>query len=245
MPIRVNFNNFIASSGWNAPYTITLTGLPNPWPINAPTTIGQIAESEFHLNRLNSNIWDAISIAPQKFIAQISGLSNPGGGVSNNFALDTSRLKIDAQIEIPLYGGVGNFILADTTSVDFGQDIDKIEFLSFRINTTNGFPVEALMQLYFLDGSDHVIDSLVSPEQQILAPAPTTGAPDYRVIQPVVKSTEIKIENNRLIPLKNCKKMIVHSRLITTNSHNSPVKFYSDNALNIRVGLRIKFNVNY
>lgn len=245
MPIRLDYNNFRATSGWNAPYEVLLTGLPSPWNIPPATSPGQDAQTHFDLFRTNSNIWDAIAISPQKFIADISGLSNPAGGISGNFALDTSRLKIDAQVEIPLFGKAWDFILQDTIDLEFGQETDKIEFMLFRINTTNGFPVEAIQQLIFIDGAGHPIDSLLIPEQQTLAAAPCNGAPDYRVTQSIKKLTESKLEHNRVVPLKNCKKIIVRAKLLTTQSGTQLVKFYSDYSLNVRIGLRVKFKINY
>ncbi len=244
MPIRVNFNSFIATEGRPGTLPVTLTGLSAPWDIIAPTTIGQSATSQLDLNRNNSNIWDAVFISPRKFIANVSGMSNPNGGISNNFALDTSRLMVDAQIEMPFFGRAWDFVLQDTSDLTFGQDIDKIEFVIFRINTTNGFPVEAIEQLFFLDENNHIIDSLLTPEQQILAPAPCNGAPDYRVTSPATKMTEITFYKSRMLPLKNCKKIVTREKLQTTNSATDLVKFYSDYNINVRLGLRVKFDVN-
>jgi hypothetical protein len=247
MPIQLNINSFVATNGPPGTTDVPLAGagIPSPWNISGASGIGQVAETQFDLDKTNSNIWDAIAIAPKKFVADISGMSNPGGGISNNFALDTSRLKVDAQIEIPMFGKALNFILGDTIDLEFGQDMDKVEFMLFKINTTNGFPVEAIQQLYFIDEAGHPIDSLLVPEQQTLTAAPCNGAPDYRVTQSVLKSTESRFEHNRVVPLKNCKKIVIRARLLTTQSGTQLVKFYSDYSLLVRIALRVKFNVNY
>jgi hypothetical protein len=154
-------------------------------------------------------------------------------------------LNVDAQVELPLFGKAWDFILQDTTDLELGQDMDKIEYMLFKINTSNGFPVEAIQQLLFLDDSDHVIDSLLTPEQQTLSPAPVGVSPDYKVTSSVLKLTEISLYQDRIFRLKNCKKIIVRAKLKTTQSGTQPVKFYSDYSINVRVGLRIKFKVNY
>jgi hypothetical protein len=247
MPIRININSFKATSGWNSPYEVTLTGtgIPSPWNINAPSVIGQVIQTQFDLDRNNSNIWDAIAISPQKFLADFSGLSNPAGGISSNFALDTSRLKVDAQIEIPLYGKAWDFVLGDTNELDLGDNLDKVEFMTFRIHTLNGFPVEAIQQMIFLDSLNHPIDSLLTPEQQTMTPAPTNGSPDYRVTSPVMKVTETTLYKDRITLLQNCKKMFIRTKLMTTNYASSPVKFYSDYNVNVRIAVRVKFNIEY
>jgi hypothetical protein len=247
MPIQLNINSFIATEGPFGTTDVPLAGpgIPSPWNISAASSQGLVAETHFDLDKTNSNIWNAIAIAPKKFVADISGMSNPGGGIANNFALDTSRLKVDAQVEIPMFGKAWNFILGDTIDLEFGQDMDKVEFMLFKINTTNGFPVEAIQQLYFIDDAGHAIDSLLVPEQQTLLAAPCNGAPDYRVIQSVQKLTESRLEHNRVVPLKNCKKIVIRAKLLTSQSGTELVKFYSDYSLLVRIALRVKFKVNY
>jgi hypothetical protein len=247
MPLQLTFNSFFATDGpvGTSNVALTGTGIPSPWNIGAASGLGQIMETHFDLDKTNSTIWDAIAMAPKKFIADISGLSNPGGGVSNNFALDTSRLNVDAQIEIPMFGKAWNFILGDTIDLEFGQDMDKVEFMLFNINTTNGFPVEAIQQMYFLNDAGQAIDSLLVPEQQTLTAAPCNGAPDYRVTQSVQKHTESRLEHDRVVPLKNCKKIFIRAKLLTSQSGTELVKFYSDYSLLVRIALRVKFIVNY
>ena len=245
MPVNININTFRAISGWNPPYNITITGIPVPWYINPSSIVGGVTQTEFHLDKTNSNLVDALDISPQHFVTDISGLSNPAGGISTNFALDTSRININAQIELPLFGKCWDFILQDTIDLEFGEDMDKIEFLLFRINTTNGFPVEAIQQLYFVDENNAIIDSLLIPEQQTMLAAPCGGAPEYRVVSSVMKSTESKLEGNRILALENCKKIIVQAKLLTTQNGTQLVKIYSDYSLAMKVGLRTKFKVTF
>jgi hypothetical protein len=144
-----------------------------------------------------------------------------------------------------MFGKAWNFILGDTIDLEFGQDMDKVEFMLFNINTTNGFPVEAIQQMYFLNDAGQAIDSLLVPEQQTLTAAPCNGAPDYRVTQSVQKHTESRLEHDRVVPLKNCKKIFIRAKLLTSQSGTELVKFYSDYSLLVRIALRVKFIVNY
>lgn len=245
IPAALDFNVFRATSGWNPPYDVPISGVPEPWIINAAGFPGNTALTELHLNKNNSNVYDAIAVSPQDVLLNISGITNPGGSVPTNFALDTSRIRIDAKVELPLFGRAWDFVLQDTTNFEFIEDMDKVEFMEFRINSKNGFPVEAIQQMYFLDENNQIIDSMLIPEQQTLSPAPCGGAPDYRVISPVDKHTESRFENNRLIKLENCRKIVTKAKLKTTNYSNQMVKFYSDYSMLVRVGLRIKFKINY
>ncbi|HNW69089.1 MAG TPA: hypothetical protein PKI01_01705 [Bacteroidales bacterium] len=247
MPIRINITDFHSTSGWNAPYDVVVTGIPVPWDINAPSVaqMGDSVTTEFHLTKANSNVWDAIAIAPQWFVADIAGISNPTGAPASNFALADSRFDIDAKVELPLHGKAWDLIIGDTLDFDLGEDIDVAEYIDFRINTTNGFPVDATLQLYFMDKFNNVLDSMLTPQQQVINAALAGGAPDYLVYQSSHKLTTSRFEKSRLTNLKNTEKVFVKAIMATPQNGNQIVKFYSFYGLEVRVGVRAKFNVIY
>jgi hypothetical protein len=251
MPIRVNMNNFRATSTANAPYLVVLTGYPNPWDINAPnlSQIGQIMTTNYTLDKTNSNVKNAINLSPQYFVVDLQGTSNPAGGVSSNFLIDTNRFSIDVQVELPLYGKAWDFRLADTLDFNFGQDakMDMLEWMSIRVNTENGFPVDGKLQIYFLDDNNVIIDSLflVESDQQVINAAPVGAGPDYRVTQSSSKMTEVRLEQPRLTGLEPTAKIVVLGRMATIQNGTELVKIYSDYLLDVRLGARAKFNVNF
>jgi len=245
MPIRINLNNFHSTSGYNPPYDVAVTGIPVPWDISAAPSAGQAAIDSFHLTKSNSNVWDAVAISPQWFVTDISGMSNPSGAPASNFALAGSRFDIDAKVELPLFGKTSDFILADTVAFKLGEDLDAAEYIDFRINTTNGFPVDATIQLYFMDKFNNVLDSMLTPAQQSLTAALADGSPDYLVYQSSHKLTESHFVKSRLTNLKTTEKVLVRASLKTAQSGTQIVKFYSFYNLEVRVGVRAKFNVIY
>ncbi len=245
LPIAINITNVNASAGWNAPYQLPVNGIPVPININPALTVGDSALTTFSCDKTNSNLMSVISIAPQWITTDISGLSNPSGAPASNFATAASHFNVNMQVELPLYGRAWNFVLQDTTKFDFGTDIDRAEYLEFRINTQNGFPIDAITQLYFLDASNHVIDSILPQDEQIISGALSGGAPDYRVYESVHKLTQIVFEKSRLTALKNTKKLIIRGRLATSQNGSQIVKIYSDYALEVRLAVRAKFNVQY
>lgn len=249
IPMNLSMSNFHALSTANAPYNVLVTGYPVPWYINAPTLaqIGQTATTTFTLDKTNSTVKDAINISPQWFVVDVDGLTNPAGGTSSNFVIDTNRLAVDVQVELPLYGRAWDFRLADTLDFEFGEDADMgmVEFMLFRVNTDNGFPVDGTMQVYFLDGGNNVLDSLLIPSQQVIAAAPVGPGPDYRVTGTVPARVETIIEQPRLSNLEPTKRIVVVARLATITNGTEIVKIYSDYFLDVRMAARAKFNVNF
>ena len=246
IPIDLTFSNFRAFSDVNPPYQVTVTGYPVPWAVAAPglPQAGQTVESTFTLDKTNSNIHNAVNLSPQRFIVDVSGITNPAGGSSSNFAIDTSRLAVDVQIELPLYGRAWDFRLADTLDFSFGEDADmsQVEWMSFRVNTENGFPVDGTMQVYFLDENNLLLDSLLIPAQQVINAAPVGAGPDYRVSSTVHAMVEARIDQPRLSNLAGTTQVVVLARLATVSNGTQIVKIYSDYYLDVRLGARAQFS---
>ncbi|MCK9611382.1 MAG: hypothetical protein PHR81_05290 [Bacteroidales bacterium] len=247
MPVRFNITNLKATEGNDMQPDVLISGVPSSWDINYPSIsqIGQSVTTELQLDKTNSNVWNGVLISPKWFVADIAGVSNPTGGTSDNFANFDSQFDIDAQVELPLAGKTWNFIIQDTLDFELGEDLGVAEYLHFRINTTNGFPVEAIMQVYFLDENNQKLDSLLTPAQQIVAPAPCSSSPPYMVTQSVHKYTETTFEKQRISNLKQTKKALVHAQMLSSQSSTQIVNIYSDYNLLVQVGVRAKLHVTY
>lgn len=245
VPFSLAMSNFTALSDING--SLVVNGYPNPWNIPAPTLaqIGQTVSTMFTMDKTNSNIKNAINLSPQKFVVDVAGMYNPAGGTSSNFVIDTSRLAVNVQIELPLYGKAWDFRLADTLDFKFGEDakMDQVEYMSFRVNTDNGFPVDGIMQVYFLDQNNVILDSLLVPAQQVISAAAVGAAPDYRVTTHATARVESRIDQPRLTNLEPTQKIVVLAKLATISNGTQIVKIYSDYSLDVRIGVRAKFNV--
>lgn len=251
MPIALNLTSFRSKSYVNAPYDVNIWGITNPIVINYPnfSQIGDSALTQIHLDKNNSNIHDAINTAPKYFICDVNGLSNPAVGTNTNFVTDKSAFNVNMEIELPLYGRSWDFIVQDTMNVDFGLNLENVKTIYFRINTQNAFPADARIQVYFLDMNDIIIDSLMTPLQQVVAAAPVGPGPEYRTTTSVHKLTETMFTGERVKKLENVNKVIVKGYLNTTDCINSGstqfVKFYSDYGLDTHISFRAILNVDY
>lgn len=244
MPIAVNFDLLEGYSPVNPPYVVNVSSslITGPWVIGAPTfaQLGQIVQSVKVLDKTNSNFNDAVNLSPRWITYHINALSNASGNpaTDQNFVIDTSRFAMDVEVELPLHGSAWDFRLQDTLDQTFGDDIDKAEWVKFKINTDNGFPIDARVQLYFVDSLYHKIDSLLSPFEQVVFAAPIGPPPEYRVTASNHKYVETMIYKDRLTNLKNTYKILVYTRLATINGGASIVKIYSDYTIDVKVGIQ-------
>jgi len=241
IPVDVLVNLIRARSVYNLPHVVDVTGsgIPNPWVINYPSfaQIGQSMLTSLTLDKNNSTIKDAINISPQNIYSNISATCNPAGPPNTNFVLDTSRIKVNAQLELPLYGKAWDFILQDTAEFTY-MDVNEADWVELKLILDNGFPIDGLVQLYFTDSNYVVKDSLLNPFQQVMMSAIPGGPPDYKVVQNTKKTTLIRWEGSRWRNLKDCKKILVRAELNTANSGTTIVKLYSSYGLDVRLGVR-------
>ncbi len=254
-PINITFDKF-SSYRSVAPLDsvpISGSGLPSPWSIISPTIsqVGQTKTSTLNLNKTTCNIDDAINISPQFIVYHTSALGNPAGNVGQNFVLDTSKFKVDVDVELPIWGKAVDFTVQDTFKMEEFklENRDKIDWAAVRVTSTNGFPVDVKLQLIFTDTLYNRIDSLflVNDDNSIIASGILGPAPNYRVILPTIKRTETIMSGDRINYMidHNVKKVLLKAILNTSNNHGTDVKFYSDYTIDLKVGVKTHVKVKY
>ena len=250
MPVRIQFNSIEAFRD-KAPSTslvLTGSGIPNPWDINYPNIFefGQSKMTTMQLDKTNSNISAVLDIVPQRIVVDISGQSNPlGPSTGSNFALDTSQINIEAQVELPLHGFAQDFTIVDTIDLEIGEDnIEELEWLNFRLNIINSFPVDAWVQCYFLDSNDVVLDSLLKPIDQLIYAATPGPAPDYITTNKTYKQTNIRKNAAEVENILNVRKFVIYAVMDTYQDGAQIVKMYSYYNLDVRLGVQAQFKFN-
>jgi hypothetical protein len=257
VPIDATFNLL---EGFNPPastYPISVAAEPklNPWHLPYPTVvqIGQSVSDSVILSNTNTSntLSNVINQHPKKMIYKVNAQANPNGkpvAPNTNFSLDTSRVTIDLQIDLPLYGTAKNMLLRDTARISMGTNIDQAEWILFRIHAVNGFPIDMGLQAYFTDSVSaanqyNVLDSLISP-YQIIMPAAGVDA-SGKVNSPTTQTTDIKYDKTRLAGIKKATKLIIQGKFNTTNNGNTNVKIYSDYKLDFQVGVEAQIKTKF
>jgi hypothetical protein len=112
--------------------------------------------------------------------------------------------------------------------------------MTFRLNTTNGFPLGVKLQLYFTDESYHVLDAMFSePLTYIIKPAQVGPSPDYMITAPTeYQFPDVVYDSIRIGKIATAKKIILKATLNTTN--NSSVKIYDSNYIDTKLSLKAK-----
>lgn len=250
MPINVNFTKLDAKSSVNPPYIVPITGsgLPNPLLIQAPTfaQIGQSILTKISLSKTNSTIVQAVNMSPNYLDFLVEALSNPNGNpaTDQNFVIDSSKFEVDIEAELPLYVSASGFKLQDTVDFDLGDDIDEVEWVILKVYTSNGFPLDVSMQIYFADSLGNKLDSLLTSIDQIISSGIVGPAPSYKVITPTEKHLSIQINQQKMDNLLKAEKLIILANLSTTNNGVDKVKIYSDYEIDVKLGVQAKGKIS-
>jgi hypothetical protein len=106
------------------------------------------------------------------------------------------------------------------------------------INTFNKFPLEAIMQITFLDSLGTIIETLFNDDQKEIISAAVEPGPGLKVISPIHKMTEITMDKARLDLISTAKQIVITGSLTTTGGGDTSVKIYDGYYIEIKLAAR-------
>ncbi|MCZ4408757.1 hypothetical protein O3Q51_08060 [Cryomorphaceae bacterium 1068] len=224
--------------------------------ISAASAPGDIGLSQIQIDNetMTPTVTDFMAFEPNEVIGRISLEINPENDQSN-FISRGASLDVNFEVELPIYGSLSDFSLKDTTDIDFGDlvesanDIQEIDQLDVRLFVKNALPIEAGVQLVFLDDDFNRIDSLFAEATTIIPAAPVdlsaaVGSPDYgRVIGETETRIDVSIPRERIDPLKDVTQVIVEVFGNTTGNGDNPIRLYPENFIEVNVAAKAIFNL--
>jgi hypothetical protein len=218
-------------------------------PINYPAVseIGQTKTTTIQLDKTNSNVQTVFNPAPDQVIYKMSGIINPGG-VTTNFVTDTSKIRIRGEAEIPLEGKITQFVLLDTIEdisyPDIKVDGNDVTVLSaaFNLALVNGFPLNTNIQMYFLDDTGMIVDSLFSTPHFI-----ASGSIDGngKVTTPTTVQIKEIFDEARYKRVSTSSKAVIYAFFSSANNGTVPIKIYSSYKIKSNISINVKANVSF
>jgi hypothetical protein len=217
----------------------------HPFVIPAPTIdmIGTTAYGEFHINNQTSNLQDLMNIAPYTLSYKAHG--EIGQENQYHYLLDTSRFMAEAEFLLPLDLSFTEYTLADTMEFEPGDgeiDTALVKDVVVKVSTVNELPVELGLQIYLLDESYMVLDSVFDGQPVFLSASEVDG--QGRLLNASDDTNSISFSSEKLGKLEDTHYMQVEARMVTAGSGNQYVKFYSDYSLDFEISVHGNFMVN-
>lgn len=241
VPIEVKTNSFSVKTE-NGRIDLDHTGLENGITLNYPGTdqVGTAASTSIEINKDNSNLPDLLASKPLGLTYDLGATLHPAGDSTKmGFALDDSGFEVGLKIEIPLDLQLNDLSFEQDLGVEMEQ-VDQIESAVLTLITDNGFPLELVMQAYFLDAQGAVQDSLFDGPSQLLAAAAVDQNGKVNASTP--STIDIELTPQRWYYLQNSKEIRVKAKIASTQQGNVPVKFYDTYTLSVKMGILANLN---
>ena len=246
LPVGFDIQNISVIEQDNSAIQLTgpaVSAPANPYLLNGPSysQIGYSIATPVDLNSSNSNMAQLFSSLPYFLEYQFGAVLDPPGN-TKNFVLDNSRLAIGVHLELPFHGKISSLTISK--QYDFGGlGIDDIGESIVRVKTINEFPLDAAVQVYFVDVSGAVLDSLFTNPSIIgAAQVDSDGFTDDNT--EVI--TEISVAREKADRINQAEYLSIRAEMRTTNQGTVPVKFSATDRLHVSIGVQgaVEYQLN-
>lgn len=185
-------------------------------------------------------------------------------GETQNFLLDTSRIRCDVEMILPFYGYADNFSLTDTLELDLADALgvgdeeeiswEDLKQVTLRLVADNGLPIQVEGQVYFTDTLFNVVDSLFQQpweavfEQGFVDFSLPEDDPNFgRVLSVTREITDVTLSRDQVRDLLDgdVKKIILKGRANTNQAQNQElVRFYPEYTLGLKLSAKIDTDIS-
>lgn len=234
MPLAIKLQDLTAYTKEGNAIPISST-FEDGFKINYPSLseIGEEKSSLIVIDKTNSNIVSVINAIPEYITYEVVVIINPDESTATGFISENSMVKSNIEIELPIQGSASGIKLEADTDFTM-EDIDEVEYATFKLVTDNEIPIDLNLQLYFMDGNQEIIDSLFDGSQLIL------GAPMTAANGTVLNSTEtinfIDISPQRMQNIQRARVIRTKAAFSTSNSGTVTVSIRNHQKLSLKMG---------
>jgi hypothetical protein len=248
IPLNYTMQSFKGiRQGVNIPLVnLSAYSFPSPVPAH-PYFSTSPNQSTFIFNGGNSNFPEVLNFLPKQMLVT-GNHSFEASNTINGFLKDTSRVRVYSKVVLPLDGLTIDLQLRDTLEFKFESITKEIEEVLLRLNIDNGFPINGTLQVYFgrqndliPNGTVLIVDSLYPVGNLPVLNAAAINA-DGKAISQSQLITDAIVTGQKWAKLKNaqCNRLLIKARFNSNNLGQVIVKVYDEDALNIRIGAKVK-----
>jgi hypothetical protein len=186
---------------------------------------------------------DFFEVKPDHVFFKIKTTLNPDGQAMNYFS-DTSSLYAILKVRLPLFGHFDNLYIQDTFGFSIANQKD-IEMFEFKMHIVNGFPLQAKMQIYFIDGNYNELDSLT---ENIIIPIkeapvdPSTYLPIPGMFG--VKDTSFFFDQQKIERIENAENIVIKAILQSAEEGQLNVKIKAAQSLRLNFSALVQLRKN-
>ena len=214
----------------------------NSGTISAPVDAYPVTPTVTNITFPNSDGKGLMETIPDQISYTVDVITNPSPPIAvpsptnsgTDFVYYGTSVQANLNLEVPLELISSGLILLDTVEFELeeSESLSSIDNGSFKILVDNGFPIESNIQIYLIDSSNTIIDSLFAAEELIAAgqldmtSKKVTASTRSELLAPLTTS---KIDNLYLT-----RNMIINIDF-TTSPSATYHKIYNDYGIDVKV----------
>jgi len=219
----------------------------HPFKIPAPSLsqVGETVGGEYFINNQTSNFHELLNLAPHSLSYRITGGIDPDIPDQNHFLLDTSRFMLEAEFLLPLDLRYTQYAMEDTVEFEIGEegiDTSMVKDVQLKVHTVNELPIELDLQIFLLDESHVLIDSMFE-QVGVFLPGSEVDS-DGLLLSASEQDSYANFNTEKLGKLEQVRYILVAARIVTSGLGAQYVKFYSDYSLEFEISLHANFRIN-
>ncbi len=197
----------------------------------------------YSFNTGNSNLEQIIELLPDELNFTAEMKLNPFGNIGGytDFYYTDYPAKVETQIQAPLKFSISQLMFVDTVINPFASlDIlDNVVDGQFIIRAENKFPIAMNVQLYALDNTGLLIDSVLVND---LIPAAPVNIMN-RVVTPISADLIATVNPTQIANLKNATSIRIRATFNTQPAAAGRLQMYSDYYLKLKLIADIKYHI--
>lgn len=255
VPVTGRITNLRVVDQNNQSIPVTVNPFRDTFTFATPARPGEIATSEYIIDRTNSNIADALNSKPKFVRFSMKFDANYRQEEKDNFLTDETAFYTYYNSEIPFDLKVLNYdissVQSNSTLKDIGDIGDQIQQVKMNVITENGLPFDMYAQMLFSrdsilpngDTLQAVIDSLFTTEIPVLGALVDANS---EVIRSSTSSTQVVLNVQRFERIQSAPNNVMRIRVNTSQINGAPafVKIYSNQRLSMKIGADIKLKLS-
>jgi hypothetical protein len=161
---------------------------------------------------------------------------DPLGNVSgyNDFVYYGNGLQAGMDMQMPLSMVASNLTMADTLNVNFDNvtsNINRLHSCMLTLYASNGFPLDASVQLFMMDQKGELKDSLIE-SPNIIHAAPVDV--NFKAIGKQETTLRFPVNEAKITNLVHAKKLMILARFNTSSKPNF-IKIYQDYKIDFKL----------
>ncbi len=251
LPVTGRITNLRVIDQNNVPFPVVINPFQDTFSFAHPTNPGEVAVSEFKIDKTNSNIDDAINSKPKYIKFDMKFDANYREEKQANFLVDTAEFNVDFNSEVPFDLKIIDYVAVQKQKNNsFSSLPSTIQSVALDVKIENSLPFDLAAQMLFTrdsisPGGDTInvaLDSLFTTELLIqgaavdgngLVIAPTTS----------IKSISLPLDRYKQIQAAPFNVLRMHANSSQFNGTPGFVKVYTNQKLNVKIGGDVKLTI--